>query len=515
MAGIFISYRREDASGFAGRLFDSLRDHFGKERVFMDVAGSIEPGIDFAEAIEGAVGSCEALIVVIGKDWLTCTDESGDRRLDGKDDWIRLETATALRRNIRVIPVLVEGARMPGAEELPDDLKALARRQAIELSATRWDFDVEQLIASLKRVLEQLGEPPPDVLWKKGTFRTALALTVIAAVVVLAWQLWPSGDVQQDITLEEDVAVKVADGPEEDQGAPGTQTPGEEEKTAPPTHGPESTGGDVGSQETEGTTAGGARQATVPSVLGRPLEDAENMLAAVSLKVGKVQQQESHRRAGSVLGQDPNGDAQVVPGSAVDLVIATGRPATQQLKVPSVVGLTFKEAEAALGKSRLSVGKVQHLALGKTDPGKVYNQAPRSGSEATVGSTVDLYVEMGLRPNMRYSGTLYLSATEILDLDNDPLDADGRRNWDIAYRVSSGGRPYIEPNQGIEMAIVDRGQGTPEGCAAARLSASRIAITGLTARTIICVRTNRRHYALLMGLKLDQEELKLSFYTFN
>ena len=136
MAGIFISYRREDTAGHAGRLFDRLTQHFGKVRIFMDVS-DIEPGTDFVEAIDKAVGSCEILIVVIGREWLTCREPGGQRRLENPNDFIRLEAATALKRNIRVIPVLVQGARMPKSAELPADLEKLSRRQGIEISDTR------------------------------------------------------------------------------------------------------------------------------------------------------------------------------------------------------------------------------------------------------------------------------------------------------------------------------------------------------------------------------------------
>lgn len=135
--GIFISYRREDAAGYAGRLYDRLAGHFGAERVFMDVEG-IEPGADFVEAIERAVGSCEALIVIIGDEWLSA-ESAGRRRLDDPADFVRIETATALARGIRVVPVLVEGAVMPRADQLPADLAPLTRRQAVELSHKQWD----------------------------------------------------------------------------------------------------------------------------------------------------------------------------------------------------------------------------------------------------------------------------------------------------------------------------------------------------------------------------------------
>jgi len=153
MNGIFISYRRDDAPGYAGRLYDRLAAHFGIERVFMDVQG-IEPGVDFFEAIERALGSCEILIVLIGKDWLA-TDSAGRRRLDDPADFVRLETVTALSRGIRVVPVLVEGAQMPRADQLPTDLLPLARRQAVELSHKQWDATGADLIRTLEKILDR------------------------------------------------------------------------------------------------------------------------------------------------------------------------------------------------------------------------------------------------------------------------------------------------------------------------------------------------------------------------
>lgn len=142
---IFISYRREDAAGQAGRLYDHLSAHFGRERVFMDV-DRIEPGEDFVEAINRAVGSCSILLVVIGKNWLAATDGK-QRRLDNPHDYVRLEISAALERNIRTIPLLVQDARMPEAEDLPEPLARLSRRNAHEISdGYRWGQDVQALI---------------------------------------------------------------------------------------------------------------------------------------------------------------------------------------------------------------------------------------------------------------------------------------------------------------------------------------------------------------------------------
>jgi hypothetical protein len=156
MRAIFISYRRDDAEGHAGRLFQDLCESFGKDAVFMDVSG-IEPGLDFRRAIDQQISSCGVLLAVIGKNWLNATDAAGRRRLDDPQDFVRLETATALRRGIPVVPVLVHEAQMPQADQLPEDLKDLAFRNAVELSHTRWDSDVELLVRALRRHVEEPG----------------------------------------------------------------------------------------------------------------------------------------------------------------------------------------------------------------------------------------------------------------------------------------------------------------------------------------------------------------------
>jgi plastocyanin len=147
---IFISYRRDDSEGQAGRLYDDLARQFGDQSVFMDVT-AIEPGLDFRKVIDKNVASCGVLLAVIGPAWLDAKDETGLRRLDNPMDFVRLETAAALKRDIPVVPVLVRGARMPRSEQLPDDLKELAYRNGLELTHARWDSDVEVLIKALKR----------------------------------------------------------------------------------------------------------------------------------------------------------------------------------------------------------------------------------------------------------------------------------------------------------------------------------------------------------------------------
>jgi hypothetical protein len=158
---IFISYRREETAYPAGWLFDRLADRFGGAQVFKDV-DSIQLGDDFVEVITRAVGSCDVLLALIGDEWLTITDAHGRRRLDDPDDFVRLEIEAALTRNVRVIPILVDGARMPRADELPDSLARLVRRQALELSPARFDFDTGRLLKVLDRTLAEVRTAQDD-----------------------------------------------------------------------------------------------------------------------------------------------------------------------------------------------------------------------------------------------------------------------------------------------------------------------------------------------------------------
>jgi hypothetical protein len=130
--GIFISYRREDSAAYAGRLYDRLSAHFGRERVFMDI-DTIQPGDDFIDVLETTVAQCDVLIAIVGKYWLTVSDHEGKRRIDHPEDFVHLEVAAALNRNVRVIPALVAGSVMPSSAELPDDIRMFARRNAISL----------------------------------------------------------------------------------------------------------------------------------------------------------------------------------------------------------------------------------------------------------------------------------------------------------------------------------------------------------------------------------------------
>jgi hypothetical protein len=143
--GIFLSYRRADAAPHAVMLRSRLKERIPDARVFMDLY-SIEPGLEFAEVIREAVDSCAVLVALIGLKWATLADEEGYRRLDKPDDYVRFEIQEALERDVRVIPVLVDGVRPLQQQQLPAELQKLARLQAVELSYGRYDYDADQLL---------------------------------------------------------------------------------------------------------------------------------------------------------------------------------------------------------------------------------------------------------------------------------------------------------------------------------------------------------------------------------
>ena len=168
MSTIFISYRRDDTAPYAGRLYDRLTAYFGTGQVFMDI-DQLEPGEDFVEVINRKVTACETAIVLIGKNWVSVTDAEGKRRLDDPEDFVRLEVAAVLKRKVRVVPVLVGGAAMPRVPQLPDELALLSRRNAVEISDTRFHRDVDRLIEALAMPAAAPAATakaiPPDNTW--------------------------------------------------------------------------------------------------------------------------------------------------------------------------------------------------------------------------------------------------------------------------------------------------------------------------------------------------------------
>jgi hypothetical protein len=201
---IFINYRREDSIDAAGRLHDRLAQTFGHKNIFMDVE-DIPAGVDFAKYLSDQVAASSVFLAVIGPTWLDAKDESGGRRIDDPDDFVAIEIKAALARNIRVIPVLVEGARMPKAGELPDPLKALARRHGVEVGQLQFGRDAEGLV---ERVREALNAQSGSLRPRRGT---AVAGAVAVALFLVGWVGLNQGEILASVPQTVQLDTRDAD----------------------------------------------------------------------------------------------------------------------------------------------------------------------------------------------------------------------------------------------------------------------------------------------------------------
>lgn len=196
MPGVFISYRRDDSSGYAGRLYDALVAHFGSDLVFIDI-DSIRAGQNFADVIDKRIAACSAVVVLIGKGWLKSVDDQGNRRLDDPHDFVRLEIASALAQKIPVIPVLVGGAKMPRPDDLPTPLKSLAYLNAIEIFDQLFHDSVKHFINALQPFVR-----PKFRLWpwehpisrKARLLLVAIALSIVIGLAAIIANLGPGPD---------------------------------------------------------------------------------------------------------------------------------------------------------------------------------------------------------------------------------------------------------------------------------------------------------------------------------
>ncbi len=190
MSDIFISYRRQDSAGFTRTLGKKLAERFGEDSIFRDLE-DIEAGNDFVVEIEEAVSSCKVLIAIIGPHWSNIKNKQGTRRLENPHDFVRLEIESALKRDIPVLPVTVNGAAWPPAEVLPESLQVLLRHQAHDLSDKqgRWDYDVDQLIKRLDKIdgVEAIAsaEIPDKPVKRKSTFNSKLFFGLGALIIAV------------------------------------------------------------------------------------------------------------------------------------------------------------------------------------------------------------------------------------------------------------------------------------------------------------------------------------------
>lgn len=181
---VFISYRRGDAAGYAGRLEEALERRLGRGSVFRDVL-DIAPGTDFVEVIRERLAGAHTVLALIGPNWAG-TEVDGRRRIDDEHDFVRLELAVALEGGAAVVPVLLPGATMPSAASLPDVLKPLARRHALTLGEAHWDADVDRLAASFGSATRRA------FLW------WAIGGAGLAGALAAAW-LWRPGAPADDV----------------------------------------------------------------------------------------------------------------------------------------------------------------------------------------------------------------------------------------------------------------------------------------------------------------------------
>jgi formylglycine-generating enzyme required for sulfatase activity len=238
MAGIFISYRRQESTKDARSLYERLRAEFGHDQVFIDLEG-LDYGVDFVESLDAQLQDCRVLLALVGPHWLTAQDGQGRRRLDDPNDFVRIEVRTALERGIRVVPVLVDRAPMPGMADLPEDLHKLVRLQALELDFRRFDVDVGRLVRVIGGILRPgvpakpvpKSQPHPLPLQPKpvqsqpqfdagrsaagsGGARHWMPMAIVSAVVaigVAGYALQPVSKLEpQAISAEDAAAVQAA-----------------------------------------------------------------------------------------------------------------------------------------------------------------------------------------------------------------------------------------------------------------------------------------------------------------
>ena len=213
---IFISYRRQDTAAYAGRIYDRLAAKYGENNVFMDI-DRIEPGQDFVDAINHSVAEAGVLLVLIGREWIKMTDKSGVSRLNNPEDFVRLEILAGLEQKTVIIPVLLADAEMPSAQALPPQLQPFTRRNAIEISDSRFHSDVDRLIEAIDKIFNpQRATPSPIRPEQRNRSATPLnsmssipnmgfiaaAIAAVAMIVGGIWWFSARGEREADVQAE-------------------------------------------------------------------------------------------------------------------------------------------------------------------------------------------------------------------------------------------------------------------------------------------------------------------------
>lgn len=403
MGSIFISYRRAGTSGYGGRLQEDLRHHFGRGRVFRDI-DSIRPGSDFTQVIEQAVARSGIVLVLIGANWLHVTNSRGKRRLKDPDDFVRLEVESALKHGIVVVPVLVEGARMPSPTDLPASMSRLGRMQAIEVTDERWDYDLHRLIT----VLEEVVGPPADDPANRTAEHAAVAMAAPPAWALAEPDPAPGSAPPLPAPATGGHALPdaaPADAPSAEEPARPVRLASRVRDTAA------RSGARFGRVVRERrlrvvaavgtvvlllgvlvgvTTAGAAPTRKVPVVVERDLAAAKQALERAGFVV-ETEERPDGRPGGIVLGSDPAGGTAARKGSAIRLFVSAN---ADTLAVPSVTQLARPDAVAAIEAAGL-VASVVEQQNDVAAAGTVIGQSPEAMTAVGRGSTVTITVSTG------------------------------------------------------------------------------------------------------------------------
>ncbi len=468
---IFISYRRTEADFPAGWLYDNLVAQFGRDQVFKDV-DSIEPGEDFAEVIADAVGSCDVLLVLIGDRWLTITDEDGKRRLDDPNDLIRLEIEAALARNVRVIPILVGRTGMPSAEQLPASLVRLARRQALELSPSRFKSDMARLLRALDKTLQEeqtrrgVEEPSDGRIDAAETGELAGAVTVEdEAEPPVAPRAEPPVTPRAELSVDGPAGGWTTAGPGPEGPATVSERGGRWSVRAlrARPHFPQKLAAvllvAIALVVAIDLIARRQARAEIPDLAGSNTQAATERLRSAKL-LYEIRSRPDTAPKGTVLETEPPAGATLARGDVVVVYVSSG---PSGVAVPSVRGKQKDEAKRLLDAAGFAVKEVPVSDADEED-GVVIGTDPSAGSLLPEGSTVKLKVSARGKPVPDLTGKPVATAERALEQLG--LRPRIQRNWSttvLADRVIRTSPPagQLVASGGEVVLVVSKGP-TPD-----------------------------------------------------
>jgi beta-lactam-binding protein with PASTA domain len=429
---IFISYRRTEADFPAGWLYDNLVAQFGRDQIFKDV-DSIEPGEDFAEVIADAVGSCDVLLVLIGDRWLTITDENGKRRLDDPNDLIRLEIEAALARNVRVIPILVGRTGMPSAEQLPASLVRLARRQALELSPSRFKSDMARLLRALDKTLKEKADPPQVEEPSDGRIDAA-ETGALAGAVTLEDEAEPPVAPRAELSVDGPAGdwTTAGPGPEDPATASGWGGRWSVRALRARFHSPRKLAAvllvAIALVVAIDLIARRQARAEIPDLAGSNTQAATERLKSAKL-LYEIRSRPDTAPKGTVLETEPPAGTTLARGDVVVVYVSSGPGG---VAVPSVRGKQKDEAKRLLGAAGFAVKEVPVSDADEED-GVVIGTDPSAGSLLPEGSTVKLKVSARGKPVPDLTGEPVAAAERVLEQLG--LRPRIQRNWSTTVRA--------------------------------------------------------------------------------